>query len=97
MEIFTDTIPESHLVFWIGELPNNKEGDLVSESAKIYEIVEKLSLFVIGTGTDTFNSNVQSSAEGDLFKFQSSCYSTFVNSVTGSTLPAIEKLEAKFR
>ena len=95
-KIFKDPMPEAHVVFWLGDLPNDKEGDLVDESAKIYEIVEKFGLYVIGSGTDNISKN-KSKNEGGFFKFQSSCYNTFVNSVTGSKLPAIEKLEAKFR
>jgi len=95
-EIFSDAISESNLVFWLGDLPNNKEGDLVFGSAKIFDIVDKRGLYVIGTGTDTINSNNKIHTKGGFFKFQSSCYNTFVNSVTGSGLPVIEKLEAKF-
>jgi len=96
-KIFSDAISESKLVFWLGDSPNNKEGELVFGSAKIFEIANKSSLYVIGTGTDTITSNNTSHAEGEFFKFQSSCYNTFVISVAGSGLPVIEKLEAKFK
>ena len=96
-KIFSDAISESNLVFWLGDLPNSKEGDLVFGSAKIFDTVDKHGLYVIGTGTDTVNPGNKSHIEDGFFKFQSSCYNTFVNSVTGDGLPVIEKLEAKFR
>lgn len=96
-KIFSDAISESNLVFWLGDLPNNKEGDLVFGSAKIFDTVDKHGIYVIGTGTDTVNPGNKNHIEDGFFKFQSSCYNTFVNSVTGGELPVIEKLEAKFR
>lgn len=90
-KIFSDAISESNLVFWLGDLPNNKESDLVFGSAKIFDTVDKLGIYVIGTGTDTVNPDNKSHIEDGFFKFQSSCYNTFVNSVTGGELPVIEK------
>jgi len=96
-KIFSDALAESNLVFWLGNLPNNKERDLVFGSAKIIDTIKMNELYVIGAETDDFNSDAKNQLEDGFFKFQTSCYNTFVNSVTSEGLPVIEKLEAKLR
>ena len=96
-KIFSEVLSESNLVFWLGDLPINKERDLVFGSAKIVDTVDKNNIYVIRAGTDTFDQGTKNQIEDGFFKFQSSCYNTFVSSVVGEKLPVIEKLEAKFK
>ena len=95
-KIFSEVLSESKLVFWLGRLPFNKERDLVFGSARIVDTVDKNDIYVIGAA-DTFGPDTKSQTEDGFFNFQSGCYNTFVDSVSGDKLPVVEKLEAKFR
>jgi len=96
-KIFSDALSETRLILWLGKVPYNKERDLVFGSAKLFDIIEKNEIFLIGLEIDSFNSDSKNQKEDVFFNFKSSCYSTFIKSITNEALPAFEKLEAKFR
>ena len=96
-KIFSEALSETRLILWLGKVPCNKERDLVFGSAKLFDTIEKNKIFLIGLEIDSFNSDSKNQKEDVFFNFQSSCYNTFIKSITNEALPAIEKLEAKFK
>jgi len=96
-KIFSEALSETRLILWLGKVPCNKERDLVFGSAKLFDTIEKNEIFLIGLEIDSFNSDSKNQKEDVFFNFQSSCYNTFIKSISNEALPAIEKLEAKFK
>ena len=92
---FSDAISDSGLLIWLGNLPYNKESDLVFGSAKIIENISNKELYTIGLRAGSENRYKNQNEDG-FFNFHSSCNNIFTKSIKNEQLPGLEKFEAKF-